>query len=84
MGVHATFVPLAQVIFWCPCDSNLTKAHWKKTSRKTFIDDLHNFCLFREDRGDQILDYKLEIQTMEEQFKKLQKEVRNNLNSNVK
>lgn len=32
-------------------------------------------CSFREDRGDQILDYKQEIQTMEEQLKKLQKEV---------
>lgn len=30
---------------------------------------------FREDKGDQILDYKQEIQTMEEQLKKLQKEV---------
>lgn len=29
----------------------------------------------REDKGDQILDYKLEIQTMEEQLKKVQKEV---------
>lgn len=30
---------------------------------------------FREDKGDQILDNNLEIQTMEEQIKKLQKEV---------
>lgn len=30
---------------------------------------------FREDKGDQILDYNQEIQTMEEQLKKLQKEV---------
>ena len=34
------------------------------------------FWLFlREDKGDQILDNKQEIQTMEEQLKKLQKEV---------
>lgn len=33
------------------------------------------FVFFREDKGDQILDYKQEIQTMEEQLKKLQKEV---------
>lgn len=31
--------------------------------------------IFREDKGDQLLDYKHEIQTMEEQLKKLQKEV---------
>ncbi len=31
---------------------------------------------FREDKGDQILDYKQEIQTMEEQLKKLHKEVK--------
>lgn len=29
----------------------------------------------REDKGDQILDYKQEIETMEEQLQKLQKEV---------
>lgn len=34
------------------------------------------FPFFREDKGDQILDYKQEIQTMEEQLKKVQKEVR--------
>ena len=33
------------------------------------------FMFSREDKGDQILDYNLEIQTMEEQLKKLQKEV---------
>jgi len=33
------------------------------------------FFFVREDKGDQILDYKQEIQTMEDQFKKLQKEV---------
>lgn len=36
---------------------------------------LFHVCFFREDKGDQILDYKQEIQTMEEQLKKLQKEV---------
>lgn len=34
------------------------------------------FCLFcREDKDDQVLDYKQEVQTMEEALKKLQKEV---------
>lgn len=33
----------------------------------------------REDKGDQILDYTEEIQTMEEQLKKLQKEVNTQL-----
>lgn len=36
------------------------------------------FCVllvFSEDKGDQILDYTQEIQTMDEQLKKLQKEV---------
>lgn len=32
------------------------------------------FAFFREDKGDQILDYKHEIQMMEDQLKKLQKE----------
>lgn len=36
------------------------------------------FFTFREDKGDQILDYKQEIQTMEDQLKKLQKEVHMN------
>ena len=42
-----------------------------------FIERMVAYCFFfvREDKGDQILDYKQEIQTMEDQFKKLQKEV---------
>lgn len=39
---------------------------------------VHGFMFMwfsREDKGDQILDYKMEIQTMEEQLKKVQKEV---------
>lgn len=33
------------------------------------------YLFFREDKDDQVLDYKQEIQTMEEQLRKLQKEV---------
>ena len=36
----------------------------------------NDICFYREDKGDQLLDYKQEVQTMEEQLKKLQKEVR--------
>lgn len=42
----------------------------------SLVDDNQHFYLFcREDKDDQILDYKQEIQTMEEQLRKLQKEV---------
>lgn len=33
------------------------------------------YLFFREDKDDQVLDYKQEIQTMEDQLRKLQKEV---------
>lgn len=37
--------------------------------------ELHCCRVCREDKDDQVLDYKQEIQTMEEQLRKLQKEV---------
>lgn len=51
-------------------------------SKKCVTAFLTILCLtvsVREDKGDQILDYTEEIQTMEEQLKKLQKEVHTQL-----